>query len=117
MIILEGFAYGVPVITTPVAAITEVVDHERNGLLVPVGDIEALAAALRRLIEDPELRLRLGRAAREDHARAYDIRGYAARLVNLWREVAANRKWSPSESQGTTRYRGLEGTVQTAPKA
>ena len=65
MIILEGFACGVPVITTPVAAITEVVEHERNGLLVPVGDIEALAEALRRLIDDPDLRLRLGRTARD----------------------------------------------------
>lgn len=71
MIILEAFACSVPVVTTPVAAITEVVDHERNGLLVPVGDIDALAAALGRLIEDADLRQRLGRAARQDHARAY----------------------------------------------
>ncbi len=88
MIIPEAFACGIPVITSPVAAITEMIDHERNGLLVPVGDIEALTDALRRLIENPDLRQRLGRAAQEDHARAYDIRGYATRLVNLWREVA-----------------------------
>ncbi len=115
MIILEGFACGVPVITTPVAAITEVVDHERNGLLVPVGDIGALVAALRRLIEDAELRGSLGQAARQDHARAYDIRDYAARLVKLWREVARNRQRSPSglhESPG----HALQGSVQTAPK-
>jgi glycosyltransferase involved in cell wall biosynthesis len=90
MTILEAFACGIPVVTTPVAAITEAVEHERNGLLVPVGDIDALTDALRRLIEDPDLRGRLGRAAREDHARAYDIRGYVARLVSLWREVARN---------------------------
>jgi len=47
MIIPEAFAYGIPVITTPVAAISEAIDHGRNGLLVPVGDIEALAEALR----------------------------------------------------------------------
>lgn len=92
MIILEAFAHGVPVITTPVAAITEVLDHERNGLLVPAGDIDALVGALRRLIGDPDLRVNLGRAAREDHARAYDIRGYAARLVDLWREVAPSSR-------------------------
>jgi glycosyltransferase involved in cell wall biosynthesis len=86
--ILEAFACGVPVVTTPVAAITEAVEHERNGLLVPVGDIAALAEALRRLIEDGDLRRRLGRAAREDHARGYEIRGHVARLVSLWREVA-----------------------------
>jgi glycosyltransferase involved in cell wall biosynthesis len=88
MIIPEAFACGIPVVTTPVAAITDVVIHERNGLLVPVGDIEALTDSLRRLIEDADLRQRLGRAAKEDHARAYDICGYAARLVDLWREAA-----------------------------
>jgi len=94
MTILEAFACGVPVVTTPVAAITEVVDHGRNGLLVPVGDIGALTEALRQLIEDPDLRRRLGRAAREDHARAYDIRGYVTRLVSLWREVARNNTFA-----------------------
>jgi hypothetical protein len=34
------------------------------------------------------LRQRMGQAAREDHARAYEIGGYVKRLVNLWREVA-----------------------------
>jgi glycosyltransferase involved in cell wall biosynthesis len=89
MIIPEAFACGIPVITTPVAAITEAVVHERNGLLVPPGDIEALTDAMRRLIDAPELRQRLGRAAREDHAGSFDIRGYAERLVKLWREVAS----------------------------
>jgi glycosyltransferase involved in cell wall biosynthesis len=115
MIILEGFAHGVPVITTPVAAITEVLDHERNGLLVPVGDVGALTAALRRLIADGELRRRLGRAARQDHARAYDIRDYAARLVKLWREVANSRRRLPSGLPETAEH-ALPGTVQAAPK-
>jgi glycosyltransferase involved in cell wall biosynthesis len=89
MIIPEAFACGIPVITTPVAAITEAIDHGRNGLLVPVGDIEGLAAAIRRLIEDPDLRRRLGQEARKDHARSYEIRAYAMKLVKLWREAAA----------------------------
>jgi glycosyltransferase involved in cell wall biosynthesis len=88
MIIPEAFALGVPVITTPVAAITEAVHHEKNGLLVPCGDIDALAQALRRLIMDPELRQRLGRQALADHTSGYEINQYAERLVKLWREVA-----------------------------
>jgi glycosyltransferase involved in cell wall biosynthesis len=91
MTILEAFACGVPVITTPVAAITEVVDHGRNGLLVPIGDIDALTGALHRLIADRELRQGLGRAARQDHMRAYEIRGYVDRLVELWRKAARPR--------------------------
>jgi glycosyltransferase involved in cell wall biosynthesis len=63
-------------------------------LLVPVGDIEALTDAMRRLIEDPGLRRRLGRKAREDHARAYDIRGYVTKLVSLWRDVARNNTYA-----------------------
>ena len=89
MIIPEAFACGIPVITTPVAAITEAIDDGRNGLLVPVGDIEALAAAMRRLMDDADLRRRLGREARKDHARSYEIRAYATQLVTLWREAAA----------------------------
>jgi glycosyltransferase involved in cell wall biosynthesis len=117
MIILEAFACGVPVITTPVAAITEVLDHERNGLLVPVGDINALVDAIRRLIDDEDLRHRLGKAARTDHAQAYDIRDYAARLVKLWRDVAAQQKRSSSTLRGATGYGELKRSVQATPKA
>jgi glycosyltransferase involved in cell wall biosynthesis len=88
MAILEGFAHGIAVVATPVGAIPEVVDHERNGLIVPVGDVNELADALRRLIESPELRLRLGAAARRDHAEHYDINIYVARLVAIWRGAA-----------------------------
>lgn len=88
MAILEGFAHGVAVVATPVGAIPEVIDHERNGMIVPVGDVNALADTLRRLIENPELRLQLGEAARRDHAEHYDIDIYVARLAAIWREGA-----------------------------
>jgi glycosyltransferase involved in cell wall biosynthesis len=117
MIILEAFACGVPVITTPVAAITEVLDHERNGLLVPVGDINALVDAIRRLIDDEDLRHRLGKAARTDHGQSYDIRDYATRLVKLWRDVAAQQKRSSSTLRGATGYGELKRSVQATPKA
>jgi len=115
MTILEAFACGVPVVTTPVAAITEAVEHERNGLLVPVGHIEALADALRRLIDDPDLRRRLGQAAREDHARAYDIRGYVTRLVNLWRETASTEYAAAALARATNNSPGPVGAVTAAP--
>lgn len=88
MAILEGFAHGIAVVATPVGAIPEVIDHERNGLIVPVGDVNALADSLRRLIESPELRLRLGEAARRDHADRYDINIFVTRLAAIWREAA-----------------------------
>ena len=72
MAVVEAFAYGVAVVATPLGAVPEVIAHERNGLLVPVGDAEALANALNQLIEDGALRRRLSDAARRDHAERYE---------------------------------------------
>jgi glycosyltransferase involved in cell wall biosynthesis len=90
MVVIEGFAYGLAVVATPVGAVPEVIDHERNGLLVPVGDVEALAGALHRLLEDRELRRSLGEAARLEYAERYEINTYITRLVSTWRKAAGS---------------------------
>jgi glycosyltransferase involved in cell wall biosynthesis len=66
LVVNEAFHQGVPVIATAAvgAAAGGLVQHERTGLVVPAGDAGALAAALRRLRDDPALRERLGGAAR-----------------------------------------------------
>jgi glycosyltransferase involved in cell wall biosynthesis len=71
LVVNEAFHQGVPVIATDAvgAAAGGLVRHERTGLVVPAGDADALAAALRRLRADPALRARLGAAAREAVAR------------------------------------------------
>jgi len=91
MSILEAFAYGTAVVATPVGAVTEVVAHERNGLIVPVGNVDALAKTLGRLIEDEALRTRLGTNAQRDHAERYEIGGYLARLVAIWQRAVPSR--------------------------
>ncbi len=65
--VMEALALGMPVISTdcPCGGPAEVITHEQNGLLVPVGDVDALAAAMLRLIEDPALAVRLGEKAKE----------------------------------------------------
>ncbi len=88
MAILEAFARGIAVIATPVGAVPEVVDHGRNGLIVKVGDVGDLAAALDLLISDGELRERLGANARQDHSRRYDIGGYLSEMAKVWRRSA-----------------------------
>ena len=67
LVVNEAFNLGVPVIATDAvgAVAGGLVRHERTGLVVPAGDVGALAAALRRMHDDPELRARLGAAARE----------------------------------------------------
>lgn len=65
-VLLEAMSLGVPVISTDCdCGPAEVVEHGKNGLLVPVGDTAAMAKALRTLDNDIELRHKLGNAARE----------------------------------------------------
>jgi glycosyltransferase involved in cell wall biosynthesis len=89
MSILEAFACGIAVVATPVGAVADVVAHESNGLLVPPGDVNALTRALRRLIEDKELREALGAAAKREHAKHYEIEAYITRLTTVWLKAAA----------------------------
>jgi len=63
-VLLEAMAWARPVVATPVAGVRELVRDGENGLLVPVGDVEALRAALNRLAHEPDLADRLGGAAR-----------------------------------------------------
>jgi glycosyltransferase involved in cell wall biosynthesis/GR25 family glycosyltransferase involved in LPS biosynthesis len=75
--LVEAMAQGRPMVATRAGGIPEVLRHEENGLLVDVGDVEALAADIRRLIEDPALAARLGNAAR----RAYETGGWSENAV------------------------------------
>src|SRR5687767_13999442 len=67
----EAMLQGTPVVATDAvgAVAGGLVQHGRNGLVVPAGDAVSLAAALRRLAESRDLRRRLGDTAREDAAR------------------------------------------------
>jgi len=66
VVLLEAMSYGVPVIGSSLGGITDIVQHEKTGLLVPPGDASALAAAIERLARDPGLGARLGEAGRRD---------------------------------------------------
>jgi glycosyltransferase involved in cell wall biosynthesis len=64
MVLLEAMANGRAVVATPVGGIQSLVKDGVTGLLVPVGDTKALRKAIERLLADPDLRRRLGEAAR-----------------------------------------------------
>jgi glycosyltransferase involved in cell wall biosynthesis len=63
--IYEYMAAARPVVASRIGSLTELIEHEMNGLLCPPGDIDALAASILRLKNDPTLRHRLGAAARK----------------------------------------------------
>lgn len=63
--VLEAMDAGLPVVATDVGGVASLVAHERTGLLVPPGDVDALTHALARVRDDALLRRRLSRAARK----------------------------------------------------
>jgi glycosyltransferase involved in cell wall biosynthesis len=67
--ILEAFACGTPVVSTAAEGISYLVEHERTGLLSPVGDARALAENVIRLLQDPELSERLSLQADDESQR------------------------------------------------
>jgi len=81
VVLMEAMACELPVVTTRIAAVPELVDDGRTGLLVTPGDVDTLAAALARLAADPALRTRMGRAGRRTVLRDHDA-GRNARLLH-----------------------------------
>ncbi|MBL8595954.1 MAG: glycosyltransferase family 4 protein [Devosia sp.] len=87
--IIEAMASGLAVVATPVGAVPDIVRDGETGLLVPVGDVEALTLALTRLVEDQPLRRRLGAAALQLHRERLDLAPYAEAVGSVW--IAAAR--------------------------
>jgi glycosyltransferase involved in cell wall biosynthesis len=85
----EAMSFGRPVVAASGGALLELVADGETGLLVPPRDAPALREAVQRLLADPELRARLGRAA---HARARERFGWDAvieRTLAVYRDALA----------------------------
>lgn len=85
MVLSEAGAAGLPSVTTRVAAIPEIVHEGETGFVVPPGDADALAIALKQLIQNPDLRLRQGARAVEVVSGNFDGQHNACRLLDLLR--------------------------------
>jgi glycosyltransferase involved in cell wall biosynthesis len=88
-VLVEAMAAGAPVVATAVSGIPELIEHEVNGLLVAPEDPEALADALLRLHDDPELTRRLTQAARATVEERFDGERLANDLADLFRQAVA----------------------------
>jgi len=85
--LIEGMAAARPVVATRVGGVADVVEHERTGLLVASGDAEACAQAVLRVLGDPELAARMGRAGRERALARYGSERLVADVRRLYREL------------------------------
>lgn len=88
---LEALASGLPIVSTKVGGFVDVVEHERNGYLVSSPTIDELAAALRRLVEDPALVATMSSRARQDAQRFDWDTGVVPRYIELYEHVALER--------------------------
>jgi len=85
--LLSAMAAGLPVIVTPVGGVPEVVKDGENGILVPVGDTRALAAAIRKFSEDPAGARILGRAAATTVRDGYSHHTTARQIMDVYEQV------------------------------
>lgn len=83
VVLMEAMASGLPVVSSRISGIPELVEHEKSGLLVEPRDVDALAESLERLAGDPALRRQLGEAGRAKIESEYDLYKNAAQLLNL----------------------------------
>ncbi|HEY3396309.1 MAG TPA: glycosyltransferase [Armatimonadota bacterium] len=88
--LMEAAAAGLPLVSTAVAGIPELVVDGVTGLLVPQRDPEALAAAIARLLEDEDLRARLGQAARRRVEEEFTRELNGQRLAEAFAAVVAD---------------------------
>lgn len=89
--LLEAMSTGLACVATDIPGNRDLIVNDKSGLLVPPEDPEALAAALRRLVESPSLRQRLGSAARERCVEQFSTRQEAERYMALYDEALGNR--------------------------
>lgn len=87
MSLLEAMAATLPVISTPVGGIPEVVEHGVNGLITDAGNVRSLADTMRALVDDAELRANLGWAARETIKNRYSAEAVLPRLERLYQQL------------------------------
>ena len=86
-VLLEAAACGKPLVAADVPGCRDIVTHGVNGLLVPVRNPSALAAAINSLLRDPSLGIAMGLAGRQTVVRRFSVEQVANQTVELYREL------------------------------
>jgi colanic acid/amylovoran biosynthesis glycosyltransferase len=89
VVLMEAMAMEIPCVTTHITGIPELITSGVEGLLVPPSNVDALVQALGRLMDDPALRVRMGRAARQRVVADYDLAVNVERLARIFEERLA----------------------------
>ena len=98
----EGMAAGLPVITTRIGAIPEMVRDGEQGLLVEPGNADELYSAIRRLLDAPSLRASMSDSGRARVERDFDAGRNALRLLDVLKAATDRAHWLPSPAEPVT---------------
>jgi len=88
--ILEAMANGLPVISTDIGAIVDIVEDGINGRIVSARDPRQLAKTIQKLVEDPKLRLEMGRVGREKYLKEYTLEAFENKLIEVLSKILMN---------------------------
>jgi glycosyltransferase involved in cell wall biosynthesis len=86
VVLMEAMAKEIPVVSTRIAGIPELIDHETNGLLADAGDVGGLVRQMAGLIADPALRRRLGAAGRKKIEQRYHLHRNNRQMAALFQQ-------------------------------
>lgn len=89
-VLIEAASCSRAIVTTDTPGCREIVQHEVNGLLVPVGESASLADAIARLIDDPELRQRMGAQGRQRVLETFSLQHVIDSTLAVYRELGAS---------------------------
>lgn len=94
--IIEAMSTGLPVVGTNVGGTSEIIQDGKTGFLVPSGDVDALVQAVAQLIRDPNLRLVMGKAARQRVEDCFSIEKHTTAVLDVYCSLLSNRS-APSD--------------------
>jgi len=88
--LLEAMFNGLPIIGTDTNGINNIICNDRSGLLFQKKDIMGLKEKIKKLVEDKELRIRLGNSGKEDYLKSYNFDNAVIKHIKLYRSIIEN---------------------------
>ena len=87
MAVLDAWAYGLPVVTTPVGGLPDILDDGKNALVFQPGDTEQLAKCLELLISDEELRYAISQESLKLAQTVFSAENINKQLADIYKEL------------------------------
>nr|WP_255481253.1 glycosyltransferase [Pontibacter sp. Tf4] len=98
LVLLEAMEYGLPVISTPEGGIPDIVVNGENGFLVPQRDVKALVDKLSILMQEPDLRTKMGAAGRKRYEEFFTLGKFEQNMAEILEDAIAHKNCNRQNS-------------------